>query len=146
MTLKVFQKSYSVECWWTAVSEGRLSYHIYIKELDLLWVPNLIALGIYFLFGNKFSCNEGIDAYFNVECVLFGRNFDFLTGYLVVTARYLVVNTGYCSLPGGYYSLLVVTARYRSLLLVPSFSVSSLLLEKCCWNSLEMSFMVLRGS
>ena len=29
MTLKVFQNSYSVECWWTAISEGRLSYHIY---------------------------------------------------------------------------------------------------------------------
>ena len=27
----------------------------------------------------------------NVECVLLGRNFDFLGGYLVVTARYLVV-------------------------------------------------------
>ena len=52
---------------------------------------------MYFLFGNKFSCNEGIDTCFNVECVLFGRNFDFLTSYLVVTAR------------------------YRSLLLVPSF-------------------------
>ena len=29
MNLKVFQNSYSVECWWTAASEGRLSYHIY---------------------------------------------------------------------------------------------------------------------
>ena len=29
MTLKVFQNSYSVECWWTAASEGRLSYHIW---------------------------------------------------------------------------------------------------------------------
>ena len=36
----------------------------------------------------------------------------FFGGYLVVTARYLVVNARYCSLPGGYYSLLLVTARY----------------------------------
>ena len=27
--LKFFQNSYSVECWWTTASEGRLSYHIY---------------------------------------------------------------------------------------------------------------------
>ena len=36
--------------------------------------------------------------------VLFGLNFDFLDGYFVATARYLVVTTGYCS-------LLLVTAR-----------------------------------
>ena len=29
ITCKVYQNSYSVECWWTAASEGRLSYHIY---------------------------------------------------------------------------------------------------------------------
>ena len=29
ITRKVYQNSYSVECWWTAASEGRLSYHIY---------------------------------------------------------------------------------------------------------------------
>ena len=34
------------------------------------------------------------------NAVLLGRNFDFLGGYLVVTARYLVVTAGYCSLPG----------------------------------------------
>ena len=27
MTFKVFQSSYSVECWWTVASEGCLSYH-----------------------------------------------------------------------------------------------------------------------
>ena len=53
--------------------------------------------------------------------MLLGRNFDFLGGY----ARYLVVTTGYCSLPSGYCSLLVVTARYRSLLLVPIFSINA---------------------
>ena len=86
-------------------------------------MPNFIALRIYFIFGTKFSWNEGIDTCFNVECVLLGRNFDFLGGYLVVTARYLVITTGNCSLAGGYCSLLVVTARYRSLLLVPTFSM-----------------------
>ena len=42
-------------------------------------------------------------------------------GYLVVTARSLVIARG-------YYSLLVVTARYRSLLLVPTFSMNMPLL------------------
>ena len=85
-----------------------------IIELDLL---NFIALGIYFILRTKFSENEGIDTCFNVECVLRGHNFDFLGGYLVVTARYLVVT-------GSYWSLLVVIARYHSLLLVPTFSMN----------------------
>ena len=75
-------------------------------------MPNFIALGIHFIFGTKFSWNEGIDACFNVECVLLGRNFVFLGGYLVVTARYLVVAAGYCSLPGDYWLLLFVTGGY----------------------------------
>ena len=29
ITRKVYQNSYFAECWWTAASEGRLSYHIY---------------------------------------------------------------------------------------------------------------------
>ena len=97
-----------------------------ISKLDLLRVPNFIALGIYFVFGTKFPWNERIDTCFNVERVLLGRNFDFLGGYLGVTARYLVVTTGYYSLPGGYCSLVVVTARCRSLLLVPTFSMNGL--------------------
>ena len=40
-----------------------------INELNLLWVSNFIALGIYFIFGTKFSWNEGIGACFNVRCV-----------------------------------------------------------------------------
>ena len=67
-------------------------------------MPNFIALGIYFLSANKFSWNEENGTCFNVERVLLGRNFDFLGGYLVVTARHLMVTTGYCSLP-------LVTAR-----------------------------------
>ena len=66
-----------------------------INEIDLLWVPNYIALGIFFIFGAKFSWNEGIDNCFNIKCVLLGRNFDFL----VVTARYQEVTAGYCWLP-----------------------------------------------
>ena len=65
-------------------------------------MPNFIALGIYFLFGTKFSWNEGTDACFNVEYELLGRNFDYFGGYLVVTTRYLVVTVRY----------LVVTTRY----------------------------------
>ena len=55
-----------------------------------------MTLGIYFIFGTKFSWNEGIDTCFNVECVLLDRNFDFLGCYLVV-------------LPSGYCWLLLVT-------------------------------------
>ena len=47
-----------------------------INKLDLLWLPNFIALEIYFIFGTTFSWNEGIDTCFNVECVLLGRNFE----------------------------------------------------------------------
>ena len=64
-------------------------------------MPNFTALRIYFIAGTKFSWNEGTDTCFNVECVLLGRNFDFLGGYLVVTTSNLVVTGGYCSLPGG---------------------------------------------
>ena len=56
-------------------------YHIYIY--DLLWVPNLIALGIYFIFGVQIFLKLEIDTCFNVECVLLGLNFILL----VVTAR-----------------------------------------------------------
>ena len=86
-------------------------------ELDLLLVPNFITLGIYFVFGTNFSWNERIDTCFNVECVLLGHNFVFLGGYLAVTARYLVITGGYCL-------LLVVTAHYRSLPLIPAFSMN----------------------
>ena len=95
-----------------------------INELDLLWLLNFIALGIYFIFETKFSWNEGIDTCFNVDCVLLGRTFDFLGGYKVVNARYLMVSVSYCTLLGGYCSFLVVIARYRSLLLVPTFSMN----------------------
>ena len=56
--------------------------------------------------------------------MLLGRTFDFLGGYKVVNACYLVVSVSYCSLLGGYCSFLVVIARYRSLLLVPTFSMN----------------------
>ena len=42
----------------------------------------------------------------------------------MVLARYLVLIACYCSLPGGYCLLLVATARYCSLLLVPTFSMN----------------------
>ena len=82
-------------------------WRLKINKLDLIWGPNFIVLRIYFIFGTKFSWNEGIDTCFNVECVLLGRNFGFFGGYFVVNAR-----------------CLVVTARYRSLLLVPTFSMN----------------------
>ena len=91
-------------------------WRLKINKLDLIWGPNFIVLRIYFIFGTKFSWNEGIDTCFNVECVLLGRNFGFFGGYFVVNARYLVVTARY----------LVATARYRSLLLVPTFSMNVL--------------------
>ena len=104
-----------------------------INKLNLLWLPNFIALGKYFIFGTKFSWNEGIGTCFNVECVLLGDNFDFLGIYLVVTARYCSFLGGYCSLLLVPWWLLLVIARslvvtarycsflggYCSLLLVP---------------------------
>ena len=44
-----------------------------------------LVLGIYFIFGTKFSWNGGIDTCFNIACVLLDRNFDLLGGYLVGT-------------------------------------------------------------
>ena len=62
--------------------------------ISYLLVSNFIAIGIYFLFGTKFFWNEEADTCFNVECVLLGRNYDFLDGYLVAAARYLSITTG----------------------------------------------------
>ena len=61
------------------------------NKLDLLWVSNFIALWVYFIFGTKFFWNEVIDSCFNVKYVLLGRNFNFIGGYLVITARSLVI-------------------------------------------------------
>ena len=65
---------------------------------------------MYLIFRTKFSWNEGIDTWFNVKCVLLSRSFDFFCGYLVVTAR------------------------YRSLRLVPIFSMNDYhqILRKIC--------------
>ena len=80
---------------------------------------NFTALGIYFIFGNKFSWNEAIDTCFNVECVLLDRTFYYYGGYLVVTACYLVVTARYVVVTARY---LVVTAHYWWLLLVTALS------------------------
>ena len=86
-----------------------------INELSLFWVLNFIALRMYFIFGTKFSWNKGIDTCFNIECVLLAHNFDYFGGYFVVAACY-------CSLPGGYWWLLLVTGSYCSLPLVTARS------------------------
>ena len=78
-------------------------------------MSKFVALGIYFIFRTTFSWNERTDTCFKVECVLLGRNYDFLGGYLVITARY-------CSLLGGYWWLLLVTGGYCSLPLVTARS------------------------
>ena len=75
-----------------------------IHELDLLWLSNFIALRIYFIFRAKSSWNEVIDTCWIMsnEC------------YLTVILIFFVVT---------WWSL-VVTVRYRSLLLVPTFSMN----------------------
>ena len=91
-----------------------------------------MALGIFFIFGTKFSWNEDIDTCFNVECVLLGRNFDSLGGYCSLPS-------GYSSLPSGYSSLLVVTARYCSLLLVSTFSMNALPIVTLAYKQTQVS-------
>ena len=77
-------------------------------------MPNLIALGIYFIFGTKFSWMRGLILALMSSVYYLAVIFDFLGDYLVVTDLYLVVTAGYCSLPegitGGYCSLPLVTA------------------------------------
>ena len=123
-----------------------------INELDLAWVPNFLlwvpnalsALRVYLIFETKFSWNEGIDTCFNIECVLLDRNFDFLGSYLVLTARYLVVTPGYCTLPGGYWWLLLVTARYCSFprLVWTSIETLSVWCSQCTTGNLARIFQV----
>ena len=62
-------------------------------------MPNFIVFGYISFLEPNFPGIRGIETCFNVECVLLGRNFDLLGGYLVVTAHYLVVTGGYCLLP-----------------------------------------------
>ena len=109
-----------------------------INELHLLWVPNFIAIGTYFLFGTKFSWNEETDTCFNVKRVLLDHNFDFLGCYLVITPRNLMVTTGYCSLPCGYcWWLLLVTARYCSFPLLVWTNISNHNLNLFSRNELQ---------
>ena len=62
-----------------------------INKLDLFWVPNFIALRIYFIFGTKFSWNEGlILVLMTYVC------------YLAVSLIFWWLLGGYCLLPGGY--------------------------------------------
>ena len=68
---------------------------------------------------------------FNVECVLLRHNFDSLGGYLVVTARHLVVTARYGSLLGVYWWLL----------LVPMFSMNA----KIVVTSQQSEAVVFRG-
>ena len=72
---------------------------------------------------------RGLILVFNVDCVFLGCVFYVLGDYLVVTARYVVVTARYLLVTDGYCSLLVFTARYRSLLLVPTFSMNEETIE-----------------
>ena len=100
----------------------KVAYHI-IFTVNVVWVPNFTALRIYFLFGTKFSRNEGIDTCFDAEYVFTLRLFWFSWWLLV----------GYCLLPVGYCSLLVVSAHYCSLLLDLTFSMNGKVLVLRYW-------------
>ena len=71
-------------------------------------IAKLHSIGICFIFGTKFSWNEGIDTCFNVKYVLLGRNFDILDGYCLL-------RSGYCWLLIVTWWLLVVTAHSQFL-------------------------------
>ena len=68
-----------------------------IDELDLLWVQNFIVLGIYLFLGPDFPGMRGL---------------------------MLALKSNLCYL-AVIFNFLVVTARYRLLLLVPTFSMSA---------------------
>ena len=94
------------------------------NELNLPWVPNFIALRIYFHFGPNFPGMRGLILVLmsTVRYLTEILNFLVVTWWLLhvtywlllITACYLVVTTAKCLLPGGY----------RSLLLVPTFSIN----------------------
>ena len=76
-----------------------------VNKLDLLWMSNFIALEMYFNFETKFFWNEENDTCFNIKFVL-----GLILIFFVVTACYLVV-----------------IARYRSFLLVTTFSMNAII-------------------
>ena len=99
-----------------------------INKLELLWVPNFIALGIYFIFGTKFFWNVGL-------ILVLMSNMRYLV-VILIFLWFLVVTAHYCSLLGGYCSLL----------LVPTFNMNSRKLlkknleyESILYNSTELS-------
>ena len=94
-------------CFWRSPS-----YNIFINELDLLWVPNFIALRMYFLFRTKFSeMRELIFVLMSNMCFLAIK---FWFSWWLFG--------GYCLLPSSYYCLQLVTWW---LLLIPTFSMNA---------------------
>ena len=94
-----------------------------INGLDLCWVPNLIALEYISFLGPNFSGIRGlIVALMSNVCYL-----NVILIFLIVTWWLLVV----------YCSLLVVTACYRSLQLVPNFSMNA---KTALFNDLHICF------
>ena len=93
-----------------------------INELDLLSVPNFIALGYISILGPNFPGMRGL------ILVLMSN-----VCYLAVILIFLWLLGGYCSLSSGYcwlllitWWLLLVTGGYSSLLLVSTFSMNVL--------------------
>ena len=131
--MKLWDQVYPLFGWVYVLFGSRsaiLNIMLMINELDLFWLANFMVMEIYFIFGTKFSWNEGIDTCFNMKCVLLGRNFDFLAGYcsffssyylLLITWWLLLVTTGYCSFPLLARTLFYVTHNSNGAYLVAAF-------------------------
>ena len=86
-----------------------------INELDLLWVPNFIALGIYFLFETKFSWNEGIDLLLmsNV-CLVFATRYHSLLLVPTLVWTMLLVQLVLMIVFYSMWKLMDILSRYYS--------------------------------
>ena len=89
----------------------QISYIFVINELELLSAKFHSTGWEYFSFlrPNFSGIRRLIGTCFNVGCVLLHVYYDLAKNLIS-----LVLNAGYCLLPGGYWWLLLVTGGYRS--------------------------------
>ena len=89
-----------------------------INELDLLWVPNFLALEIYFIFGTTFFWNDRLILVLmsNVCYLVIILIILVVTWWLLLVTYWLLFVTWW---------LLLVTVHYWWLLLVPIFSMNA---------------------
>ena len=92
-----------------------------INELDMLRMPNFIALGIYFIFGPNLPGMRGL-----ILVLMWNVCYLAVILILLVVAWWLLLITKWLLLVTAHY--LVVTGGYCSLLFVPNFSMTSFFL------------------